>query len=282
MVPSSAPGPAPLHGGSPGRVISAPWCKRRCALPQFIPSPSISGFHVGPLMVHFYALGYIIGITFAVLITRRRWRASAATRRSSTTSRCGWCPPGSSAAGSTLTSRRPNDIPHVWYGPFAVWTGGLGIWGGVAVATRQWARGGCGGMGLSVGPFANAIAPALLVAQAIGRIGNYTNKELFGEPTTLPWALEVPPRVPSRGLPAVRHVPADVPVRADLGPRAGRLPGLARPSREDQVLGPVRALRRRLLRVPDRRGVGPDRLLRALPRPAAEHVHRDRRHASPG
>jgi hypothetical protein len=47
-------------------------------------------------------------------------------------------------------------------------------------------------LGITVGPFANAIAPALLVAQAIGRIGNYFNKELFGKPTTLPWGLEIP------------------------------------------------------------------------------------------
>ena len=45
------------------------------ALPQYIPSPPINGFHVGPLDIHFYALGYIIGITLAILITRRRWRA---------------------------------------------------------------------------------------------------------------------------------------------------------------------------------------------------------------
>jgi prolipoprotein diacylglyceryl transferase len=85
----------------------------------------------------------------------------------------------------------PNDIPHVWYGVVAVWTGGLGIWGGVLGAAlvgawrlRKW--------GLSVGPFANAIAPGLLVAQAVGRIGNYFNNELFGKPTSLPWGLEVP------------------------------------------------------------------------------------------
>jgi prolipoprotein diacylglyceryl transferase len=74
---------------------------------------------------------------------------------------------------------------------FAVWTGGLGIWGGVALAAAVGAwrlhR-----LGVTVGPFANAIAPALLVAQAVGRIGNYFNKELFGKPTTLPWGLEIP------------------------------------------------------------------------------------------
>jgi prolipoprotein diacylglyceryl transferase len=86
----------------------------------------------------------------------------------------------------------PEDIPHVWYGAFAVWSGGLGIWGGVALATfvGVWRL---RRMGLSAGPFANAIAPGLLVAQAVGRIGNYTNKELFGKPSTLSWALQIPP-----------------------------------------------------------------------------------------
>jgi prolipoprotein diacylglyceryl transferase len=79
----------------------------------------------------------------------------------------------------------------VWYGVFAVWTGGLGIWGGVALAAvvGAWRL---RRLGITVGPFANAVAPALLVAQAIGRIGNYFNKELFGKPTTLPWGLEIP------------------------------------------------------------------------------------------
>jgi prolipoprotein diacylglyceryl transferase len=75
---------------------------------------------------------------------------------------------------------------------FAVWDGGLGIWGGIALAVLV------GGWrvrrhGASVGEFANAVAPALLVAQAIGRIGNYFNKELFGGPTSLPWGLYIPP-----------------------------------------------------------------------------------------
>jgi prolipoprotein diacylglyceryl transferase len=85
----------------------------------------------------------------------------------------------------------PADIPHVWYGVFAVWTGGLGIWGGVALAAvvGVWRL---HRLGVTAGPFANAIAPALLVAQAVGRLGNYFNKELFGSPTTLPWGLEIP------------------------------------------------------------------------------------------
>jgi prolipoprotein diacylglyceryl transferase len=85
----------------------------------------------------------------------------------------------------------PMDIPHVWYGVFAVWQGGLGIWGGIALAAvvGLWRIRRAGANGAM---FMDAVAPALLVAQGIGRIGNYFNKELFGGPTTLPWGVEIP------------------------------------------------------------------------------------------
>jgi phosphatidylglycerol---prolipoprotein diacylglyceryl transferase len=161
------------------------------ALPQFIPSPPISGFHVGPLDVHFYALSYIVGITLAILITRRRWRALGGDPDLVNDIALWVVPAGIIGGRIYFDITTPSDIPHVWYGVFAVWSGGLGIWGGVAVAAAVGAwrlhR-----LGVTVGPFANAIAPALLVAQAVGRIGNYFNKELFGKPTTLPWGLEIP------------------------------------------------------------------------------------------
>ena len=161
------------------------------ALGQYIPSPSISSFHIGPLDIHFYALGYIIGITLAILITRRRWRALGGNPDLVNDLALWIVPAGIIGGRIYFDITTPDDIPHVWYGVFAVWTGGLGIWGGVALAAAVGAwrlhR-----LGITVGPFANAIAPALLVAQAVGRIGNYFNKELFGKPTTLPWGLEIP------------------------------------------------------------------------------------------
>jgi len=85
-------------------------------------------------------------------------------------------------------------VPDHWWGVFAIWQGGLGIWGGVA---------GGAAMGLwvvnkrlsrpDIRRFIDVVAPTLLVAQAIGRIGNYFNQELFGKPTTLPWGLEISP-----------------------------------------------------------------------------------------
>jgi prolipoprotein diacylglyceryl transferase len=171
------------------------------ALPQFIPSPPINSFHIGPLEIHFYALGYIIGITLAILITRRRWRALGGNPDLVNDIAVWVVPAGIIGGRIYFDITTPDDIPHVWYGVFAVWTGGLGIWGGVALAAAvgAWRL---HKLGITVGPFANAIAPGLLVAQAIGRIGNYFNKELFGKPTTLPWGLEIPYAYRVAGIPS--------------------------------------------------------------------------------
>jgi prolipoprotein diacylglyceryl transferase len=85
-----------------------------------------------------------------------------------------------------------SEVPPHWWGPFAVWKGGLGIWGGIAGGTLAglWVL---RRRGANIPVFLDAAAPALLVAQAIGRVGNYFNQELFGGPTTLPWGLEISP-----------------------------------------------------------------------------------------
>ena len=157
---------------------------------SFIPSPSIDGFHIGPLFIHFYGLMYVVGITAAIIITRRRWRAMGGNPDLVGDVALWAVPAGIIGGRIYFDITTPGVIPHVWYGVFAVWTGGLGIWGGIA-------GGALAGIwrvrraGASAGLFANAIAPALLVAQAIGRVGNYFNQELFGKPSTLPWALEI-------------------------------------------------------------------------------------------
>jgi prolipoprotein diacylglyceryl transferase len=91
-------------------------------------------------------------------------------------------------------------VPPHWWGPFAIWKGGLGIWGGIALGTLVglWRL---RRAGVSLPLFMDAGAPGLLVAQAIGRIGNYFNQELFGGPTTLPWALQVDAAHTPRGYP---------------------------------------------------------------------------------
>jgi prolipoprotein diacylglyceryl transferase len=170
-------------------------------MPRFIPSPTENGFHIGPAYIHYYGLMYVVGIALAILITQRRWKAAG--RDPSLVGEVAlWAVPAGIIGGRIyfdLTT--PKYIPHHWYGIFAVWDGGLGIWGGVALGALVGAwrvrR-----HGESVSLFADAVAPALLVAQAIGRIGNYFNKELFGGPTTLPWALEIPPAYRPPGYPA--------------------------------------------------------------------------------
>jgi len=157
-----------------------------------IPSPSTRGFYIGPLFVHFYGLCYVVGITCAVLLTRRLWREKGGDPDLVYTVAM-WGVPFGILGGRLyhdLTSW--NEVPHNWYGWIAIWEGGLGIWGGIA-------GGFLGGViplrraGVSVKRFMDATAPGLLVAQAVGRVGNYFNQELFGGPTHLPWALQISP-----------------------------------------------------------------------------------------
>jgi prolipoprotein diacylglyceryl transferase len=158
-----------------------------------IPSPPVNGFHVGSLFIHFYGLMYVVGIALAIWITRRRWQ-KAGGDPALVAEVATWAVPAGIIGGRIYFDiTTPFDIPHVWYGVFAVWTGGLGIWGGIAggAAAGIWR---VRRHGASAGQFANAVAPALLVAQAVGRIGNYFNQELFGKPTSLPWGLEISPQ----------------------------------------------------------------------------------------
>src|SRR6266536_2282762 len=161
------------------------------ALPAHIPSPSISSFNIGPLVIHFYALAYLVGIAAAIIITRRRWRAVGGDPDIVGDIALWSVPAGIIGGRIYFDITTPMDIPHVWYGVFAVWDGGLGIWGGIALATvvGLWRL---RRHGVSTAQFMDAVAPALLVAQGIGRIGNYFNKELFGSPTSLPWGLDIP------------------------------------------------------------------------------------------
>ena len=157
-----------------------------------IPSPPANGFHLGPFDIHYYGLLYVVAVAAAVAITARRWERAGGSRRL-VYEVAAWGFPAGIVGGRLyfdLTSS--NLVPDHWWGPFAVWQGGLGIWGGIAGGTLA-------GLvvlrrrGADIPRFLDAAAPALLVAQAIGRVGNYFNQELFGAPTSLPWALEISP-----------------------------------------------------------------------------------------
>ncbi len=156
----------------------------------YIPSPSANGFHVGPFFVHAYGLAYVLAVLAAVLITTRRWEAVGGRRELVQEVALWGFPAGVIGGRLYFLATSWNEVPPHWWGPFAVWKGGLGIWGGIALGSLAgiWVL---RRRGANVALFLDAAAPALLVAQAIGRIGNYFNQELFGGPTKLPWGLEI-------------------------------------------------------------------------------------------
>jgi prolipoprotein diacylglyceryl transferase len=162
------------------------------ALPGAIPSPPFDGFHVGPFFLHMYGLAYVVALAAAVALTARRWVAAGGSRELVYEVALWGFPAGVIGGRLYHDVTSWNEVPHTWWGPFAIWQGGLGIWGGIALGSLAgvWVL---RRRGADVSRFLDAAAPGLLVAQAIGRIGNYFNQELFGGPTSLPWGLEISP-----------------------------------------------------------------------------------------
>lgn len=158
----------------------------------FIPSPPSNGLHLGPLFVHAYGLAYVVAVLAAVAITVRRWQARGGGRELVYEVALWGFPAGLIGGRLYFLATSWNEVSPHWWGPFAVWKGGLGIWGGIAAGTLAglWVL---RRRAADIPAFMDAAAPALLVAQAIGRVGNYFNQELFGAPTRLPWALEISP-----------------------------------------------------------------------------------------
>ncbi|HEY4277756.1 MAG TPA: prolipoprotein diacylglyceryl transferase [Conexibacter sp.] len=158
-----------------------------------IPSPSSNGIHLGPFELHAYGLMYVIAIIAVILMTEHRWRAVGGDPRLVQRVALVGVPCGIIGGRIYFVFTSWNQWDHhVWYGPLAVWDGGLGVWGGIA-------GGAIGGIWVlrrarvDIALFMDATAPGLLVAQGIGRIGNWFNQELFGGPTSLPWGLEIDP-----------------------------------------------------------------------------------------
>ena len=155
-----------------------------------IPSPGSGELHVGPLAIHVYGLMYAIGVLAAVALTARLWEQRGG-RRELVHDVALWAFPAGLLGGRLyFLATSWNEVPEHWWGPLAVWKGGLSIWGGIALGTLVgvWRL---RRAGADVGAFMDVAAPGLLIAQAIGRVGNYFNQELFGRPTDLPWALEI-------------------------------------------------------------------------------------------
>jgi prolipoprotein diacylglyceryl transferase len=166
-----------------------------------IPTPSVSSFSLGPLTIHFYALCIIAGIAIAIYLGDKRYRRAGGDENVVADVSIAAVPAG--IIGGRLYHLITS--PDAYFGAhgrpmdaFKIWNGGMGIWGAVALGTlvawwqhERLRRRGRTGL-LSFAKFADAMAPGLLLAQAMGRFGNWFNGELFGRPTTLPWGLKIP------------------------------------------------------------------------------------------
>ena len=172
-------------------------------LTRFIPSPPDSSFEVGPLTFHFYALCIIVGIAIAIWLGDKRLRAHDPNLTSLVADVAIFAVPSGIIGGRIYhVISSPSDFfgsSGTFLDIFAIWKGGLGIWGAISL----------GALGAYVGyrrvgqkrpditlphflVFLDALAPGILFAQAIGRFGNWFNVELFGRPLDAWWALEVP------------------------------------------------------------------------------------------
>ncbi|HEY8457987.1 MAG TPA: prolipoprotein diacylglyceryl transferase [Actinopolymorphaceae bacterium] len=160
-----------------------------------IPSPSQGVWHLGPVPIRAYALCIIAGVIVAVWLGNRRWIARGG-RPGTVADIAVWAVPFG------LVGARVYHVVtdyQLYFGPgreplraFAIWEGGLGIWGGIAFgALGAWI--GCRRRGIPLPAMADALAPGIVLAQAIGRWGNWFNQELFGRPTSLPWGLQIDP-----------------------------------------------------------------------------------------
>lgn len=159
-----------------------------------IPSPPQGVWEIGPVPIRAYAVFIIVGIIAALVLGDRRWEARGG-ERGVIYDIALWAVPFGLIGG------RLYHVMTDWWryfgeggaglaGVIRIWDGGLGIWGAVALGgVGAWIA--CRRRGIPLPAFGDAIAPGIVLAQAIGRIGNYFNQELYGAPTNLPWALEI-------------------------------------------------------------------------------------------
>jgi prolipoprotein diacylglyceryl transferase len=159
----------------------------------FIPSPAQGVWHLGFVPIRAYALMIIIGIVVAVWIGERRW-AEKGGQPGVVIDVAVWAVPFGLVGGRLYhvvtdaqryfgEGRDPVDA-------LKIWEGGLGIWGAVLLGAVG-AVIGCRRHGVSVAALGDAVAPGIVIAQAIGRWGNYWNQELYGRPLDTFWALKI-------------------------------------------------------------------------------------------
>jgi prolipoprotein diacylglyceryl transferase len=158
-----------------------------------IPSPTRAVWHLGSIPIRAYALVLVAGIIVALAVTLRRWRARGGTTDDI------WHVAGWAIVFGIVGGRLYHVITDYekYFGKgkhptnaFKIWDGGLGIWGAIALGVLgAWI--GCRREGVRLTAFADAAAPGVAAAQAIGRWGNWFNNELYGRPTSVPWKLQI-------------------------------------------------------------------------------------------
>ena len=169
----------------------------------YFPSPGQGVWYLGPIPIRAYALCIIAGIIAALVIGDRRWAARGG-ERGVVYDVALWAVPFGLIGGRLyhlLTDWK------TYFGPggagigaaLRIWEGGLGIWGAVFMGgVGAWIA--CRRRGIPLPAFGDAVAPGIVLAQAIGRLGNYFNQELYGRETTVPWGMEVFYRRDSSGV----------------------------------------------------------------------------------
>ena len=178
-----------------------------------IPSPSRNVIEVGPLTIHFYGIMIAIGVIVAVIVTKRRYERFGGSGEMVERASIWAVVVGFLGARLAYVSTHTGDFLDRPWAMLYIWEGGLALYGGLvagtiaAVVVLRRSRG-------DVFAFGDAVAVGLPLAQVIGRLGNYFNQELFGTPSTLPWAVEIDANIAAAaGYPGYRNVPSDVPLR---------------------------------------------------------------------
>lgn len=174
-----------------------------------IPSPGRGVWHLGPFPIRAYALCIIVGIIVAIVISERRWVARGG-KAGEMQDLALWAVPFGLVGGRLYHVITDNEL---YFGEgrhpiqaLYVWRGGLGIWGAIALGAVGVVIG-AKLKGIRILPAIDTMAPGAVVAQAIGRWGNYFNQELYGRETDLPWKLEITKDSTGNTVPATYHHP---------------------------------------------------------------------------
>jgi prolipoprotein diacylglyceryl transferase len=167
-----------------------------------IPSPSTGVIYLGPLPLRAYSLFIILGIFVAIWLGNKRWIAKGGKPGQVSDVAIFAVPFG--IIGGRIYHVATDWEKYFgsgqnWIDALKIWNGGLGIWGAILFGgVGAWI--GCKYYKIYLPPFADAIAPGIIFAQAIGRLGNYFNQELFGKPTDLAWGLEIAEKFRPQGF----------------------------------------------------------------------------------